>query len=102
LLSWYLGRSPRLWLYTFLLTTILTSVTGFFFPFKGITPGIALGIVSLIVLAVAIVAYRRQWTNTFVLSCALAEFFNVLVLIAQSFQKIPALHAYAPKGNEPV
>jgi hypothetical protein len=34
--------------------------------------------------------------------CSVAEFFNVLVLIAQSFAKIPALHAFAPKGNEPI
>ena len=102
LISLYLGRLPHSWIGIFLLTTIATSVTGFFFPYKGITPGIVLGVVSLILLAGAIVAYRRHWTTTFVATCALAEFLNVLVLIVQSFQKIPALHAVAPKGSEPV
>ena len=86
----------------FLVMTIATSVTGFFFPFKGITPGIILGIVSLAVLALAILALNKNWTKTYIVTCSAAEFFNVLVLIAQSFQKIPALHGYAPKGNEPI
>jgi len=96
------GMRLRSWNSLFLVTTTLTSVTGFFFPYRGITPGIVLGIVSLVILAVALLALSKGWTKTYIATCSSAEFFNVLVLIAQSFQKIPALHAYAPKGNEPI
>ena len=88
---------------TFLLFTILTDVTGYiFFPYHGVTPGIILGAISLVDLTAAVIALRRKWTAVYIITAALAEFFNVLVLIAQSFQKIPALHVYAPKGNEPI
>ena len=102
LFGFFFGRFLRLWTFVFLAFTIATSVTGFFFPFKGITPGIILGVVSLIVLAVAIAAYRKHWTKTFIITCAAAEFFNVLVFIVQSFQKLSPLHMFAPKGTEPV
>jgi hypothetical protein len=86
----------------FLLMTILTSVTGFFFPFHGITPGIVVGVISLVVLAVACAAWVKKWPKTYIVTAIVAEFFNVLVLIVQSFQKIPVLHAMAPKGTEPI
>lgn len=90
----------------FLITTALTSITGFFFPFHGVTPGIILGILSLIVLALCIPArytfhMAGKWRATYVITAVIALYFNCFVLIAQSFQKIPALHALAPKGNEP-
>jgi hypothetical protein len=89
----------------FLVTTILTSVTGFMFPYKGFTPGIAIGILSLIVLIVAIFAryigrLRGKWRGTWVVSAALALYFNFFVLIVQSFEKIPSLHAMAPTQTE--
>jgi hypothetical protein len=90
----------------FLATTVLTSVTGFFFPFEHVTPGIILGILSLIVLAIAIPArysFRMagKWRTIYVVTAVIALYFNCFVLIAQSFQKVSALHALAPKGNEP-
>jgi len=90
----------------FLATTVLTSVTGFGFPFAHVTPGIILGILSLVVLAIAIVArysFRMagRWRSIYVVTAVIALYFNCFVLIAQSFQKVPALHALAPKGNEP-
>ena len=91
----------------FLWTTILTSVTGFiFFPFHGVTPGIVVGILSLIVLAIAWVArYNKKmegpWRKTYVVTAMIALYLNVFVLIAQSFAKVPALHALAPTQNEP-
>jgi hypothetical protein len=90
----------------FLVTTVLTSVTGFFFPFEHMTPGIILGILSLIVLAIAVPArysfhMAGKWRTIYVITAVIALYFNCFVLIAQSFQKIPALHALAPKGNEP-
>lgn len=89
----------------FLITTILTSVTGFMFPYKGFTPGIGIGILSLIVLIVAIVAryigrLRGRWRGTWVVTAALALYFNFFVLIVQSFEKVPSLHALAPTQTE--
>jgi hypothetical protein len=99
------GRWLNFWMSTFLWTTILTSVTGFLFPFKGMTPGIILGIISLTVLALSLYAlYGRKmaggWRTTFVVTAVLAEYLNFFVLIAQSFMKVPALHALAPTGSE--
>ena len=90
------------WNAVFLVMTILTSVTGFFFPFHGITPGIVVGAISLVVLAVAVVAWNKRWAKTYIVAATIAEFFNVLVLIVQSFQKIAPLHELAPKGTEPI
>jgi hypothetical protein len=84
----------------FLWTTVATSVTAFFFPFHGVTPGIVLGILSLIVLALAFRA-RGRWTKTYVISATIALYFNVFVLVAQLFQKVPALTALAPTQSEP-
>jgi hypothetical protein len=84
----------------FLFMTALTSLTGFLFPFKGVTPAIVLGILSLIVLVVAVIARRRGWRGTYVITAILALYFNFFVLIVQSFQKIPALHALAPTQSE--
>ncbi|MFZ1129857.1 MAG: hypothetical protein WCA97_13945 [Terriglobales bacterium] len=100
------GKRLESWTALFLVTTILTSVTGFFFPFNGITPGIVVGILSLVVLAAAMFArYRRDllggWRRTYVISAVLALYFNVFVLVVQLFEKVPALHALAPKGSEP-
>jgi hypothetical protein len=94
------------WTGLFLVTTILTSVTGFFFPFHGVTPGIILGILSFIALAFALFArYSRHlaggWRRTWVITAVIALYFNVFVLIAQLFEKVPPLHELAPTGKEP-
>jgi len=91
----------------FLFTTVLTSVTGFLFPNKTITPGIILGILSIIVLLLAIVALyvgklAGGWRNTYVISAVLAQYFNVFVLFAQLFGKVPALKAIAPTQASPI
>jgi hypothetical protein len=90
----------------FLVTTVATSLTGFLFPFKGVTPGIILGILSMIVLILAIVALYVKglvgpWRGTYVVSVCLAYYFNFFVLIAQSFEKVPALHSIAPTQASP-
>lgn len=90
----------------FLLTTILTSVTGFFFHSKAIGPPHIVGVISLVVLAVALVAlYGRRldgiWRGTFVITAILALYLNCFVLVVQLFQKIPAVNAFAPRGTEP-
>jgi hypothetical protein len=91
----------------FLVTTVLTSLTGFLFPFKGVTPGIVVGILSLIVLLFAIVAlYGRSlagaWRGTYVITASVALYFNFFVFIVQSFEKVPALKALAPTQASPV
>jgi hypothetical protein len=89
----------------FLITTVLTSVTGFMFPFHGVTPGIIVGTISLVLLLIAMVAFYGKhavgaWRRPFVITAMIALFFNCLVLIIQSFMKIAPLHALAPTGNE--
>jgi hypothetical protein len=95
---------PR-WNALFLATTVLTSLTGFLFPFKGITPGIVVGILSMIVLILAIVAlYSGRlaggWRGTYVISAAVALYFNFFVLVVQSFEKVPTLNSLAPTQSE--
>jgi hypothetical protein len=94
------------WAALFLVSTVFTSVTGFFFPFHGFTPAIGVGIISLIVLAVAILArYVRHlagiWGKVYVITSIVALYLNFFVLIVQSFQKIPVLKAMAPTQSEP-
>ncbi len=94
------------WTLLFLVTTVATSVTGFFFPFKGITPAIILGILSLVVLILAIAAHYAfhlfgAWRWVYVVSAVIALYFNFFVLVVQSFLHIPALHVLAPNGSEP-
>jgi hypothetical protein len=89
----------------FLLFTILTSVTGFMFPFNGVTPGILIGILSVILLAIACLALYSMklagsWRWIYVLTALVSLYLNVFVLVIQSFLKITPLHELAP-GNPP-
>src|SRR5437660_12294257 len=100
------GKRLDGWTKWFLITTVLTSVTGFFFPFHGFTPAHGVGIISLLVLAVAIFArYPRQlagqWRWIYVVSAVIALYFNVFVAIVQAFEKVPALKVMAPTQTEP-
>jgi len=100
------GKRLDGWTKWFLITTAATTVTGFFFPFHGVTPAIKLGLLSTIVLAIAIYArYAKQlagaWRWIYVVTALVAFYFNVFVLMVQSFQKIPALKAMAPTQTEP-
>jgi hypothetical protein len=90
----------------FLTTTVLTSATSFLFPFNGVTPGIVVGILSLLILGVAILARYKfhlagGWEQVYVVTAVTAFYFNFFVLVAQSFQKIPLLHELAPTQSEP-
>jgi len=90
----------------FLVFTILTSATGFLFPPKPIGPPFIFGVVSLVVLAIALYAlYGRKlsggWRRVYLVAALFAQWLNMVVLVVQSYQKIPALHALAPTGNEP-
>lgn len=102
------GNPMDRWTVLFLATTILTSITGFFFPFQKLLPWHILGILSLLVLAIAIAIPARYvyhlaggWRRTYVITAVIALYFNVFVLIAQLFQKVPTLKALAPTQSEP-
>lgn len=104
--GWLAGRDFRSWTGGFLLTTAATSVTGFFFPFKGLTPAIILGVLSLVVMTPAIVSYyvKRNaggW-RTVTTACGItALYFNFFVLVVQLFQNVPAMRALAPTQAAP-
>ncbi len=104
--GWLAGRDFPAWTGGFLATTALTSITGFFFPFKGMTPAIIFGVLSLAVMAPAFFSYYAKrnaggW-RTVTTSCGIAAlYFNFFVLVAQLFQKVPALRALAPTQAEP-
>ena len=100
------GRRLDGWTVLFLATTVATSVTGFGFPFTHFTPPHVVGVISLVVLAVALLAryalrLAGPWRWLYVISAVIALYFNVFVLIVQAFQKVPALKAMAPKQSEP-
>ena len=100
------GKRLDGWTKWFLITTVATSVTGFFFPFHGFTPAHGVGTISLLVLAVAIFArYPRHlaghWRWIYGVTALLALYLNVFVGVVQAFLKVPALHAMAPTQTEP-
>jgi len=88
------------WTTLFLWSTVATSVTGFFFPFHKLLPSHIVGLLSLLILAIAIRA-RGRWRRTYVITAIMALYFNVFVLIVQLFLKVPALTALAPTQSEP-
>lgn len=94
------------WTNVFIWTTLATSVTGFFFPFKGFTPAIGTGIVALLVMAPTLFALYTMklagfWRPIYVIGAVISLYLNFFVLIVQSFLKIPALNVLAPTQKEP-
>src|SRR6476620_4126085 len=99
------GRKLGGWTAIFLATTVLTSATGFGFPFTKLLPSHIVGIISLVVLAIAIYALygaklSGAWRWIYVVTASIALYLNVFVLIVQLFLKVPALHALAPTQAE--
>ena len=100
------GRERSGWTALFLVTTVATSVTGFGFPVDHLLPSHVIGIVSLVILVVAVVAryglrLRGRWRPTYVICAGVALYLNVFVGVVQAFLKVPALKALAPKQTEP-
>jgi hypothetical protein len=100
------GHSLPTWTSVFLVTTVATSVTGFFFPAHHLLPSHIVGIISLAVLAGTIYArYRRKlvgrWNKVYVIGAVLALYLNFFVAIVQAFMKVPALKTLAPTQSEP-
>ena len=96
----------QLWTLLFIWTAWATTVTGFFFPFNGVTPALTLGVISLAPLTLATLArYRYRlaeaWRGTYVISAVITLYFNCFVLVVQSFRHFPSLNALAPTQTEP-
>ncbi|WP_087574291.1 hypothetical protein VVT58_12090 [Sphingobium sp. SJ10-10] len=95
--GWWVPRTQAV----FLVTTLLTSLTGFLFPFHGFTPAIGVGVISTVDLAVAFVALfnldRASWARAaYAISATVALWLNLFVLVVQAFQKVAVLSALAP------
>ncbi|HEX9725556.1 MAG TPA: hypothetical protein VGC53_14850 [Vicinamibacteria bacterium] len=100
------ARRLDAWTLVFLTTTVATSVTGFGFPFREFLPSHAVGIISLIVVAIAIPARYvwhlvGSWRWIYVVGAVLALYLNVFVLVVQIFLKVPIFNALAPTQTEP-
>jgi len=100
------ARDFARWVSAFLLTTILTSATGFLFPFVKLLPSHIVGAISLVLLAAAITArYKHalayKWRLIYVVCSVSAFYLNVFVGIVQAFLKIPSLKALAPTQADP-
>jgi hypothetical protein len=100
------GKRLDGWTGVFLVTIVLTNVTGFGFPFVTFLPSHAVGILSLLVLPFVIVArYWKHlagaWGGVYVVGTVLALYLNVFVLVAQLFRRVPALIVAAPTQKEP-
>jgi hypothetical protein len=90
----------------FVVATFFTSISGFAFPYHGITPGIVLGVVSVLVLILATYALyikklAGEWRAMYVITACLALYFNFFVLVAQAFDKVHVLHSIAPSQTSP-
>jgi hypothetical protein len=99
------ASTPGRWTKTFLATTAATTLTGFLFPFHGVTPAQVLGVLSLVALVVASVSIYRHhsqgsWRRTYAITAVMALYFNVFVLVVQLFRRVPALTAMAPTQSE--
>src|SRR5262244_1845105 len=98
------GRDLAGWTAIFLLSLLATSVTGFAFPVEHLLPSHKVGVVSVVVLAVAALAlypFRLRGVWRPVYAAAAALYLDVLVAVVQAFEKVPALHALAPHQTEP-
>jgi hypothetical protein len=100
------GQALGGWTALFLGTTILTSVTGFPLPPFGLDPPRIVGIISLVLLAIAVAAHsifhlHGTWRWIYVVTALMALYLNCFVGVIQAFAKIAALHALAPTGSEP-
>lgn len=105
LLGFFRGSSFDGWTALFMVTTAATSASGFLFPIHGVTPGIVVGVVSLVILAISTIArYVRHmagaWRKVYVITAMIALYLNCFVLIAQLFRRVPFLAVVAPTQSE--
>lgn len=98
------GHHSTVWTRWFFITAVAVTLTGFIFPFTGITPAFATGLVSTVILIAWLIAHRQgrvgPWRWTYVVGIVASLYLLIFVTIAQAFQKIPFLRALAPTGAE--
>lgn len=100
------SHSNGAWTVIYLVSAIVTCITGFMFPVTAFLPSHAVGILSLVLLALAMIAlYGKHlagaWRWVYAVSMVITVYFSAFVTVVQSFMKVPALHALAPAGSEP-
>lgn len=100
------GMVRPFWTEVFLLTAVLTSATGYLFPFNGVLPSHIVGAIALVVLAIGLYALyvgrlagAARWI--YAVCAVISLYLLVFVAVAQTFLKVPAAHALAPTGSEP-
>jgi hypothetical protein len=98
------GDHSSRWTRGFFFTAVAVTLTGFIFPFTGVTPAFVTGIVSTVILLAWLIAYRSHlagsWRWIYALAIVASLYLLIFVTIAQAFQKIPFLQAMAPTGSE--
>ena len=98
------GDHSSRWTKGFFFTAVAVAFTGFIFPFAGVTPAFATGIVSTVILLAWLIAYRSHlagaWRWIYALGIVASLYLLIFVTIAQAFLKIPFLQALAPTGSE--
>ena len=95
----------RFWTKLFLVNAVATSITGFIFPLKGITPAQIVGVLALIILTIVLVAFYRfhvakAWRWIYAAGMVASLYLLVFVGVVQAFQKIALLNGLAPTGSE--
>jgi hypothetical protein len=105
LLAMLSGKRSDAMIAVFLATTVLTSLTGFLFPFPKLLPSHLVGVVSLVVLTIALLTLyvfriNKGWRPTYVVAAIRALYLNTFVGVVQAFQKFPPLQAFAPTQSE--
>lgn len=100
------GKRLAGWTGVFLLTTVLTTLTGYLFPFHGATPEFNIGVISTVVLIPALIAiYVKHlagaWRSIYIVTAILAQWLNTFVGVVQLFRKIAFFNALAPTQKEP-
>jgi len=100
------GKRRDGWTGIFVATSLLTSLTGFLFPFEQLLPSHILGLLALTVITIALFARNvfhlaGAWRVIYVVAIAMALYFNCFAAVVQSFAKIPALKSLAPTQTEP-
>ena len=94
------------WTALFLVSMVLTDVTGFFFPAAALLPSHVVGVISLMALLMAIIAlyvFRLNglWRWLYVGATGIAVYLDVFVGVAQAFEKLDFLRPLAPTQSEP-
>jgi hypothetical protein len=95
----------RSWTNLFLVAAVVTSITGFFFPFEGVTPAQIVGVIALVILAIVLLAFyrfhgARSWRWIYAAGTVASLYLLVFVGVVQAFQKVVFLNGFAPTGSE--